>query len=398
MWRVVVLLTTLLAVNSQHAAFAQSLVLPPSMNRTLYRPSARSIGMGGTYLLALDDATSLAFNPALLGNAGRYSFAVEAGARTDNIPWDKFDELQDDLDALRDAIAEGGSAAVDAVLEAFNRLYNFALDAGAQVGEPGLREVSGEVDPFVGFSVGSVGAVLYGGEGLSVGLGISEGTGPDADKRTVTVSAGALQLVTVEVGHAFRWGAGRMGVGLKHVRSRYTGYALGADASTNSITGAHVQRTDDGGFDLDLGYITDPLPLKGLDGPGLQLAGVVRHLISPEFSVPLEITRVVGPPVDVPANSDFRLNPQFDLGTAVPFKRLLVAMELHNVSGTNGGQLTFHVGGEYRLLKWLRLRAGYDDDKFVGGVGVAFGPVRLDVATATDPRERVYASLSVRVQ
>ena len=86
---------------------------------------------------------------------------------------------------------------------------------------------------------------------------------------------------------------------------------------------------------------------------------------------------------------------------AVPVRSsngVIGVLELHNLSGTNGEDLTFHIGGEYRIWKYAALRAGYDADRFVAGVGFFAGPVRLDIAAATEPLRRIYAGLSVRIQ
>jgi hypothetical protein len=113
--------------------------------------------------------------------------------------------------------------------------------------------------------------------------------------------------------------------------------------------------------------------------------------------VPIEARTIAGPALDLPTSADFRLNPQIDVGVMVPYRQLVGVLELHNLSGTNAGDLTFRLGGEYRIAKFAALRAGYDADRFVGGVGFFAGPVRLDVAVATKPIERTYVGLSVRI-
>ena len=385
-------------VGAVRIGWAQSLVAPSSIDRTLFRPSARSVGMGGTYLILIDDASGAAFNPAQLGSAGKYSLSLEAGARSENLNVDRINRLVDSLEDLRDQIQGGGPGATDTVRSALNRVYDIAVDAGAQVGGGRAVNVQGEIDPLVAGSYRRVGLLAYGGVGLSTGLGIGTGTGPNEDKRTLTISGGALSLNTIEAAYAFRLKTGQLGLGLKSIRSKYSGFAMVADASNGTITGANVDETDSHRLDLDIGFLSDPIPVKGLPGPGIRAAGVIRHAFAPSFSVPLEVRSSSGQPVNVPEDADYRLNPVLDVGAAAPYKRLMVTTELHNLTSTNGGDLTFHLGGEYRSWKHAVLRAGYDADQFVGGVGFVVGPVRLDLAVASKIEERLYAGLSVRIQ
>jgi hypothetical protein len=391
-------LAALALLGAANGGHAQTVVTPASMNRTLLRENARAGGMGGTYLIIIDDASGAAFNPASIGEAGRYSFSGQAGARTEDIPVSKIQSLKNALDDLRDQISAGGPGQVTAVRTAFNRLYRDAVNAGAQVNGPRAARLAAEADPLVGLSYRNVGLLTYGGLSAVAGLGIGTGTGPDADKRTLTVSAGALAVEVIEIPYAFRLGPGKLGLGFKTIRSSYGGYAMSADASNDTIVGAHIRKEDSRRYDVDLGYTSDSIPIKGLPGPGIRAAGVIRNLFSPDFSIPVEVQQVTGPPISVPSEANFRFNPQLDVGALAPYSRLLVAMEIHNLSGTNGGDATFHFGGEYRVWKYASLRLGYDADRFVGGVGFNVGPVRLDVASSDKLYKRVAVGLSVRVQ
>jgi hypothetical protein len=390
-------LAALVLLGGAKAAHPQAIVTPSHIDRTIFRANARSVAMGGAYLLVLDDASGAAFNPALIGKAGKYSLALEGGARTDNIDVNRVTRLIHGLDRLEEQIQAGAPGSVSAVRKAFDRIYRYAVDAGANTAGQRARQINAEVDPLVAFSYRNVGALVYGGVGASVGLGVGVGTGPDADKRTVSIGGGALDLTVIEVPYAFRLKAGQLGVGLKSVRGSYAGYVLNADASTDAITGANLAKSASRKVDLDLGYLSDPIPVGGLPGPGLQVAGVIRHLLSPSFAVPLEVRSIAGPTPDLPETAGFRLNPQVDIGAMLPYGRLVGVLELHNLSGTNAGDLTVHVGGEYRIAKFAALRLGYDADRFVGGVGFFAGPVRLDVAVATKPIERAYVGLSMRI-
>jgi len=377
------------------ASRAQNIVEPGKINRTLFRPSARSVGMGGTYLLYINDITGAAFNPAQVGYAGKYSAALEAGVKTDNISGDKINQLVSGLNKFRDALGSSNPPTVDQVRNAFNHLYDLAHDAGARADGTRTGSITAEADPLVGFSFKNAGILAYGGIAAEALMGIGAGSGPNTDKRSLNISAGVLELNTVEVPYAFRVPNGRVGVGLKTVRAAYVGYAAVADASTNSITGASLNESQSWKPDLDVGYLSDPLPLKGL--PGIRAAGTIRHLFSPSFSVPVDVRQVVGPPITTASHLDFSLHPEIDVGTLIPYQRLTGVAELHNLTSTNGGDITFHLGGEYRLTRILALRAGYDADRFVGGLGIQTGPVRIDFATATRPLERFSFGISVRM-
>jgi hypothetical protein len=367
---------------------------PSQIDRTHYRANARSVGVGGCYLLFIDDASGGAFNPAQIARAGRYGVAIEGGARTDNVPVDALQNFSEALDDLRDELTSD-PIDLDGVRQAFDRIYEMAQDAGARIGQARVVRVKGEIDPLLAVSYRNVGLLVYGGLGVDVGVRIGEGTGPNADKRTWSLGGGALDLRVIQVPYAFRLKAGHLGVGLKSIRGSYAGYFMQADASNNSITGVHLEKQDDRQFDLDVGFYSDPIPIKG--GPTLRAAGVVRNLLSPKFSVPVEARTIVGPDPGLPSSLDFRLNPQLDLGVMAPYKRLTGVLELHNVTGTNAGELTVHLGAEYRILKFMALRGGFDADRAVVGLGFFTRTLRLDIGAATEPIRRVYAGLSWRV-
>ena len=70
------------------------------------------------------------------------------------------------------------------------------------------------------------------------------------------------------------------------------------------------------------------------------------------------------------------------------------AAELHNLGSVNGGKRSVHVGLEYPLSRGFSLRGGYDQSRFVAGLGVSLGGVRIDLATGANPSELAALSLT----
>ena len=72
-------------------------------------------------------------------------------------------------------------------------------------------------------------------------------------------------------------------------------------------------------------------------------------------------------------------------------------LELHNLTSSNGGDLTVHAGVEHWLAgNVLAVRVGYDDDRPVFGIGINLRALRIDVAAGLKPRERLAAGISLR--
>src|SRR5579885_1059069 len=77
---------------------------PKALDRSFQRPGARALGMGGAYLLATDDATAVAWNPAALVNVRRFTVPIEVAARAQNFRVQDLRDLADDLKDIRDQI------------------------------------------------------------------------------------------------------------------------------------------------------------------------------------------------------------------------------------------------------------------------------------------------------
>ena len=385
---------------------ASAQVVPYKLDKTRLIPNARAQGMGSIYLTMLNDATAAIFNPALLADAGNVSFSLQMSSRN-NVPyWDALRYI-DDLNKVTDQIKnDPANVNWDSVIDHLDNLYDFAQQAVGNIidGKPIYGKLS--VAPAVGLSYKNVGIVSYGGVAGVAQLISGNGTGPYNDKRTLSADGGFLDLLTIAVPYSFRLGDGYMGVSAKYIRADYTGVSFIADASNRVLTGRAYNHERDAHPDIDLGYRTDLMPVSGsvpVEKLSWQMGGTIRYLLSPTFTLPATIRKEsdLGGEAPPPADFSYRLYPAIDLGgniggrigNRIPWR---TAIELHNMTGVNGGSLSFHGGGEIMPLKGVSLRGGYDRDQFVYGVGFALGPVRLDASAGIDYRNLLSVGVSAR--
>lgn len=389
MWKVGLVCGTALVL----APLAQAQVLPGDIDRSTIRPGARALGMGGSYLIAVDDASAAVWNPAAIAGTKRMTFPLSIAARTDNIDVDKISDLVNGIGDLSDEVENNPAlSSVANVQSAFNDVYRFARDAGAQPGGAPAR-LEASVVPLIGFSAKNYGLTVHSGIFADARLGV---TGTTVGNRTVAANAGGLALSAVSVPYAQEFtdkkgvSIGTFGISAKYMRADYAAANFSANEIIDSVTGTTYDHDSDSAFDVDLGYISPSFPKLY----GARAAVAVRHVLSPKFSFSSD-TNVNGTTV-APTNFSFKQRPQIDVGVAVPnaVPRTLFAAELHNLSGTNGGDLSFHLGAEYAINRQFAVRAGLDDDKIVGGLGINLGPTRLDVAVGTNLQERFALGLS----
>jgi hypothetical protein len=385
-------------LGSTQNSFGQTAPLgPDALNRSEIRPGARALGMGGTSLLAVDDASAAAWNPAAVLRSSRFSVTASAVGRTDNVNVQDIQDVADDIQDLVDVL-DTSSPQVSDVQPAFNSVYNFAIKSGANVGGNPAR-LTGTVTPVVGASFGSYGIVTHSGLIGDATLGV---TGTAVGTRTLSGNSGALALSTVAIPFArplrvagpARTDLGTIGVSLKFVRADYAAATFTANEASNTITGISFDRVSDQRPDLDIGYITPTLP-KYFNAQG---AVVIRNLLSPRFSLPQTVSGSFGAVPPVGGNFNFRQRPQIDAGVLVPIPNhpAIVAAELHNLTESNGGNMSIHIGGEYRVHRMLALRAGIDRNQLVGGFGLSLGPARLDLAVGTNVQERFALGFTLR--
>jgi hypothetical protein len=127
----------------------------------------------------------------------------------------------------------------------------------------------------------------------------------------------------------------------------------------------------------------------------VKYAAVVRNLLPVRFNLPA--VDLAGNPV-AGFDFSFRLNPEIDLGVMAKWReRTNLVLELHNVTSSNGGGISVHAGVEHWLAgDVFAVRAGYDDDRPVFGLGINLKVVRIDVAAGLKPRERLAVGVSFR--
>ena len=400
----------LIALSAGQAASAQTAPVPspigPSqLDRTQFRASARAMGMGGADLLLFGDVSGAAFNPAAIAFAGPSSEANTVSGRTSNVHVGKINDLSKGLRDLGDQF-NSSSSSLAGVRDAFRKIFNFATDAGAnQAGSP--ADLTADAAPLVGINVKNVGLVAYGSLAARVELrAYNQGslgtnfTSLGSPSGAETAAYGVLGLTNIAVPFSIKTPVGAVGISPRYVQASYAGAGFMANetsiangfdtagAPNGDIAGATYREVHQSKFDVDLGYISNPDPLYHLRG-----AIAVHNLLSPTFHLPQRLNSSLGA---VPAGGDFSfgMKPQVDVGGLGAYHGVTYAAELHNLGNVNGGKRSVHLGLEYPVTRGFSLRGGYDQSRFVAGLGLSFGGVRLDFATSTNPQEQVALSLT----
>lgn len=382
---------------------------PRELDRTFRGIGARALGMGGAYLLATDDATAIIWNPAALAYVHRFTFPIEIVGRTNFNVWGLKD-LVDDLETIRDQI--GDQPVLSLLAEAIRRVRGFALQNGVRPGEPVPRRFKASLAPLIGFSFGQFGFAVSNNTLGEVVAFIDQQTDPDpndtlppADHRfNIYARGNVLSLTSFGIGWVRRKVFGvTWGVTLRGVRADYIAFAASAgvddleeptDGDVQGIAYDWVKSPTR--FTLDMGVIIDP-PLQP-SGIRFRFGAVARNIFPLRFRLPVvELTKS---PDDLPTpqNFDFRLDPQIDVGAMgiLGDGRTVIVLELHNITGGNGGKTSFHAGLEQKLGGVFAFRLGLDDGHPVFGVGLHLGLLRLDVAMGAQPKRRLGVGLSLR--
>ena len=383
-------------------AQAPAPVTPSELDRTQFRASAHAMGMGGTDLILSGDVGGAAFNPASVGAAGAYSETQTAVGRTSNVHVAKINDLSNGLKDLGNQF-NNANGSLAPVRDAFQKVYRFATNAGAndQSGSPAT--LSASLAPLAGFSVKNIGLVAYGTLAARVDLqpiavpitGLSGQTGK------VYARYGVLGLTNIAVPFSLPVAIGTVGISPRFTQASFAAAGFLADetdlsngtdpvtgAPNGNIVGATYKEVHQQKFDIDLGFTSIPDPVYHIRG-----AVVVHNLLSPTYHLP----RVVnGTSLGVIPTGDFafQMKPQIDIGGLSTLNKITYAAELHNLGNVNGGKRSLHLGVEYPIGRTLSLRGGYDQSRFVAGLGLSFGGVRLDLATGTDPQQQVALGLT----
>ncbi len=377
---------------------------PKFLERSFQRPGARALGMGGAYLLATDDATAVAWNPAALVNVKRFTLPIEVSGRA-NFNVQDVQDLGDALKNIRDEI--GLSPDLTKLTSALRDVRNWALKNGAVAGGTPTT-LTGGLSPVAGLTFGSYGITLSSGLYSKVQIFVDQPADPDPNDGidasqyplNIYSRGGAVAISSLGLAHARQFPAGlSLGLAIRGVRADFIGYAasagvddLGAPTEGDALGYAfdEVHKTK---FTLDIGAIWEP-PVQP---PMLKVryAAVVRNLVPTKFNLPAR--DLAGNPI-AGFDFSFRLNPEIDLGVLAEWKgRTNLVFELHNVTSSNGGDMTVHAGVEHWLAgDVFAVRVGYDDDKPVFGLGINLKVLRIDLAAGFKPKERAAVGISLR--
>lgn len=366
---------------------------PRFIDKSFQRPGARALGMGGAYLLATDDATAVAWNPAALANIKRFTLPIEIVGRT-NFDVRDITDLVDDLETIRDQTDVANPVQViNAIQNAFRRVQDFAR------GRPMLRA---SLSPVGGLSFG--GFALTGSSSLIVQVDSRVDTGGvdpfggigALPNPNLYARGGAIALTSVGIAHARPLPQGlTLGLTAKYVRADFAGFMIGATtnaAAPDPVLGRDFDKVDKSKFTLDIGALWEP-PVQP---PMMKVryAAVLRNLLPVKFNLPALSNQAPVGGFDF----SFRLNPEIDLGALVIWKdRTIGVLELHNVTSSNGGDMTVHAGIEHWLAgDVFAIRLGYDDDKPVFGLGINLKVIRIDLASGLKPKERLAVGISLK--
>ena len=377
-------------------------VAPSDLDLTQVQAGARAQGMGGTDLIG-NDISYAAYNPASIARSGPSSASITAVGRSSNVHVDKINDLSKGLKDLGNQLNSSDNSLVG-VRQAFKKVYNFATNAGANDTTASPAYLSANLAPLVGFSVKNIGLVGYGTLSAKVQLQAQAIPVPglnDSPTGKIAAGYGVLGLSNIAIPFSLPVAVGTIGISPRITQASYAGAGFVADetdatsfGSTNgvpngSISGATYKEVHQQKFDLDLGFTSIPDPLYHVRG-----AVVVHNLLSPTYHLPLIVNGSSLGKAATLTNFDFQMKPQIDLGILRETKGLSLAAELHNLGNVNGGKRSVHLGAEYAVAHSLFLRGGYDQSRFVVGVGFAFSGVRLDLATGSKPQEQLALSLT----
>jgi hypothetical protein len=366
--------------------------------------------MGGAYLLATDDATAVAWNPAALVNVKRFTLPIEVAGRAKNFRVQDIRDLIDDLKTIRDQINNPNATPQQIAQlagQAIREVRDFAQRHGAVPNGPSAT-LTGSLAPVAGLTFGAYGLTVSSGTFGQVQVFVDQQADPDqsdnipnsGQPNNIYARGGAVAISSLALAHARPLPMGwNVGVAVRGVRTDFQAFA--ASAGVNNLNnptqgdaqGAAFARVHKTKFTLDVGALWEPT----VQPPSVKVkyAAVVRNLLPVRFNLPavdLAGNRVAG------FDFSFRLNPEIDLGVMAKWReRTNLVLELHNVTSSNGGGISVHAGVEHWLAgDVFAVRAGYDDDRPVFGLGINLKVVRIDVAAGLKPRERLAVGVSFR--
>ncbi|MBD3293067.1 MAG: hypothetical protein GF393_09095 [Armatimonadia bacterium] len=356
------------------AALACAQDLQPAAQRARATLSSviggQATGMGGAFVAVANDGTALYWNPAAL--AGRRNTRVYGaiGGQSDNI--DTLDELLDVADILEE---EDGLT-----VQEFNTIRDVA------------RRNDGSV---IEGDVGAIGTVEI--NNFAIGYWAIAGGNAVLDYEQMD----ALQEIP-QVTESVDWdgdAVGQAGAGVAYGRSISTRWDLGITArlSALSVAAADGRATattiPEPAVGLANAYDVDTETTYTVDIGAMYRAGshsqfgiVGRNLTSPSFDLMLERPSGV-------VEMQYEIEPSFDLGYSwMGDDGGVFAVDVHNVTEANDVGCEIAVGVSTPLADWLDARFGYGNDQPTFGLGLNFGSVNVDIASALNWEDRVAIS------
>lgn len=385
-------------------------VRPTDLDRSQMAPSARASGMGGTGLVIGHDVSDAAFNPASIARAGTYSEAQSIVGSSSNVHVSKINDLANGLKDLGNKVnGSSGNQSLADVRDSFRKVYNFATDAGASDSTGSPASVGAALSPVVGLSVKNIGIVGYGSLAAQVRLnaynqGYLGTNDPNLGSPSGAIRAayGVLGLTNIAIPFSIPVAIGTVGISPRVTQASFAAAGFvadetssangtGADGNPNgNIIGGTYKEVHQQKFDIDLGFTSIPDPIYHVRG-----AIVIRNLLSPSYNLPLINNGAHFGANPTFGDFNFTQKPQIDIGVAREDKNLSYALELHDLNNVNGGKRSVHAGVEYGINKMLFVRGGYDQSRFVAGLGLALGGFRLDVATGSNPQDKVALGITI---
>jgi hypothetical protein len=365
--------------------------------------------------LATDDATAVAWNPAALVNVKRFTLPIEVAGRAKNFRVQDIRDLIDDLKTIRDRINANPNdiqQVAQLVANAILEVRDFSIRSGA-VPQGSPATLTGALAPVAGLTFGAYGLTVSNGTFGQVQVFVDQANDPDPNdninlpaqsvqnnpiNRSVYARGGVVAVSSLALAHARPLPMGwNVGVAVRGVRADFQAFAAAAGVDNGNIPsvpqGIAFTRVHRTRYTLDVGALWEPPVQPPM--VKVKYAAVVRNLLPVRFNLPA--VDLAGNPV-AGFNFSFRLNPEIDLGVMAKWReRTNLVLELHNVTSSNGGGISVHAGVEHWLAgDVFAVRAGYDDDRPVFGLGINLKVVRIDVAAGLKPRERLAVGVSFR--
>jgi len=201
-WRGVVGLMVLGVIS---VGFGQQ-IGPRFLDRSFQRPGARALGMGGAYLLATDDATAVAWNPAALVNVKRFTLPIEVAGRAKNFRVQDIRDLIDDLKTIRDRINANPNDILQAAQllgQAILEVRDFSVRSGATGNAPAV--LTGSLAPVAGLTFGAYGLTVSNGTFGQIQAFVDPLNDPDPNDN-INLPTQSVQTTTPSKG-AFTHGA-----------------------------------------------------------------------------------------------------------------------------------------------------------------------------------------------